>query len=427
MKYSWLAVFLGVLSLPLLTLAQEYQAIVGIPGIEGNGDLSQYMNAVYRLAITIAALLAVLIIIKGGVKYMFSDIVTDKSSAKSDIRGAILGLLLILSGVLILSTVNEDLTDFQILITPIEPPPAIDDGGGTQPPTIDELCNDAGQCAAISCSDNFFTGTNCQRDCTAAGGVISNTTYNPDTRSYDGPSCTFNKNTCNQDNSRFCCEANNGSSWTFNALDAVAVFNICENEGEELDLMNCYNTGNGFDCQQATQECESVQFGNVVATNEGGSRILCDTTPLAVAENLQEFADNSCPDEAVSCRGRLDLSESECESRNGVYYTNNGEACVVPTNLTPAPADDEEIINQISSILSGQNIIASQVSGDTLMEEIRRLVEEGLTIISAYDVSYETEYAPTNLQTIREVMRQNCPAGSRDITIESIQYIACVR
>jgi hypothetical protein len=92
-----------------------YEPIVEIPRLENTQSTEQYVNALYLLAITIAALLAVVKIIFGGVKWMLSDVVTDKSAAKKDIRGALLGLLIVLSAVIILNTINTDLTNLNIL------------------------------------------------------------------------------------------------------------------------------------------------------------------------------------------------------------------------------------------------------------------------------------------------------------------------
>jgi hypothetical protein len=77
-------------------LAQlHYEPLVELPRLDPNTQSTeQYVNALYLLAITIAALLAVVKIIFGGVKWMLSDVVTDKSAAKKDIRGALLGLLI---------------------------------------------------------------------------------------------------------------------------------------------------------------------------------------------------------------------------------------------------------------------------------------------------------------------------------------------
>jgi hypothetical protein len=111
-----------VLSIFLLTpsLALAQQNLVNLP-IGETGDFNDYINAVYLMFISIAALIAVVKIIIAGVKYMFSDIVTQKSDAKNDIKGALLGLLVVLSAVVILTIINPDLTTFDPDITRTEP------------------------------------------------------------------------------------------------------------------------------------------------------------------------------------------------------------------------------------------------------------------------------------------------------------------
>ncbi len=94
------------------------------------------------MSISIAALLAVVKIIIAGAKYMLSDIVTTKGEAKKDIRGALLGLLLIIGAVIILNTINPALTDGGLNIkklekvsTTINPPPvAVPPAGATANP-----------------------------------------------------------------------------------------------------------------------------------------------------------------------------------------------------------------------------------------------------------------------------------------------------
>jgi hypothetical protein len=119
-----------VLTIPVVSYAQEVNPnyLVGIPGIEQgkNMDFDSYIQAVYVMFISIAALLAVVKIIIAGVKYMFTDIVPQKTDAKNDIRSALLGLLIIVSAVIILSVINPDLTKFDPNIGPIDDPgPAI--------------------------------------------------------------------------------------------------------------------------------------------------------------------------------------------------------------------------------------------------------------------------------------------------------------
>ena len=93
-----------------------YQPLVGIPGVDNAvTNFGTYINQLYFLAISLAALLAVIKIIIAGVKYMLTDLGSSKADAKSDIWGALLGLLLIISAFLILTTVNPNLARLDAL------------------------------------------------------------------------------------------------------------------------------------------------------------------------------------------------------------------------------------------------------------------------------------------------------------------------
>ncbi len=101
--------------LPTLALADTYIPLVkGLPTVTESSDLNQYINAIYILSISVAALLAVIKIIFAGAKYMLTDITPTKGEAKKDIWGALIGLLIVLSAVLILNTINDKLTNFDI-------------------------------------------------------------------------------------------------------------------------------------------------------------------------------------------------------------------------------------------------------------------------------------------------------------------------
>ena len=137
------------LFLPTWVLAADFISLVGIPGVPDNGqDLNKYFNAIYRLSISLAALLAVVRIVLAGAKYMLTDIVPAKGEALEDIKGALLGLLIILGAVLILSTINYDLTHYNIKFDAVEepPPPPPPDG-------IQASCDAGGGCDIVSCSD----------------------------------------------------------------------------------------------------------------------------------------------------------------------------------------------------------------------------------------------------------------------------------
>lgn len=134
MKSKYLSIICAtfvVWLLPVLVGAAEpippFQPLVGIPGVDADsvvkdGGFGEYINALYRLSISIAALLAVVKIVAAGAKYMLSDIVTHKEDAKKDIEGALIGLLVIIGAVIILNTVNTDITknSFVIATTTID-------------------------------------------------------------------------------------------------------------------------------------------------------------------------------------------------------------------------------------------------------------------------------------------------------------------
>jgi hypothetical protein len=123
MKFNFYFLFAFItLALPLGVFAADsnFVPLVGIPGltdvmnITDEGGLNQYINALYRLSISIAALLAVIKIVAAGAKYMLTDIVPAKSEAKSDIQGALIGLLIVIGAIIILNTVNSDLTNLKL-------------------------------------------------------------------------------------------------------------------------------------------------------------------------------------------------------------------------------------------------------------------------------------------------------------------------
>ena len=105
--------------MPLVALGAEskFTPLTGIPFLSNDGSATteQYVNALYRLSISVAALLVVVKLIIAGFKYMVTEIVPAKEDAKKEIRQALFGLLIILAAVTILSTINPQLTDLKAL------------------------------------------------------------------------------------------------------------------------------------------------------------------------------------------------------------------------------------------------------------------------------------------------------------------------
>jgi hypothetical protein len=77
---------------------------------------SKFFQGIVPLIIALAGALAVLMIIIGGIQYMSTDAIGEKSEGKERIRNAIGGFILIISAWLILYTVNPKLIEFNLSI-----------------------------------------------------------------------------------------------------------------------------------------------------------------------------------------------------------------------------------------------------------------------------------------------------------------------
>lgn len=94
----------------------EYQPLTGIPGVDPNNlNLVGYVNALFLLSIALGGILAVIRITLAGFKYMMTDVVSTKGSAKDDIYSSLLGLGILLATFIVLYTINPQLTNLNIL------------------------------------------------------------------------------------------------------------------------------------------------------------------------------------------------------------------------------------------------------------------------------------------------------------------------
>ncbi|MCA9365281.1 hypothetical protein KC723_00115 [Candidatus Kaiserbacteria bacterium] len=130
-----ISIFFITFFTPVLALAAiPFRPLVGIPGFNGGEEISLnlFVNRFFLTCIALAALLAVVKLVIAGFKYMMTDVVTSKEDAKNDIKGALFGLLVVASTVLILSTINEKITNFDIVnkYSGLISPSANNSGGG---------------------------------------------------------------------------------------------------------------------------------------------------------------------------------------------------------------------------------------------------------------------------------------------------------
>ncbi|MFA6077879.1 MAG: pilin [Candidatus Paceibacterota bacterium] len=133
-------IFCGVAS------AQEYTLLE--PGvyndqfavINSETSFSDYLNLIFKIGIGIAAGLAVIQIVIGGIQYMASESPFKIGDAKSKIEGAILGLILALGIYIFLYTINPDLVSLNLNIAKTAPSmtgttPSVSSGAGTRSTT----------------------------------------------------------------------------------------------------------------------------------------------------------------------------------------------------------------------------------------------------------------------------------------------------
>ena len=142
MKYTLFV--LALLALPALALAQAtttgtgFVPLTNVPFIEEAGNafsLESFLNGLYRIAIGIAAVVAVLQIMRAGILYMGGDSVTEKKEAKNLIALSIGGLILVLSPVVVFSIIKPEILSLKIgnleKLKPNEVPQA-----SSTPPTL---------------------------------------------------------------------------------------------------------------------------------------------------------------------------------------------------------------------------------------------------------------------------------------------------
>lgn len=113
----------------LVASAQNYVPLAPLPftttGAVGSQttDMGTYISGAIKLLIAIGGALSILIAVIGGVQYVASGIAPDaKNSAKNRIQNAVIGLLLIISSWLILSSISPDLVNFNLELPAIGAP-----------------------------------------------------------------------------------------------------------------------------------------------------------------------------------------------------------------------------------------------------------------------------------------------------------------
>lgn len=109
-----IALILLILFLPILTLAQDYQ-LLQPEVIEGaSTEFTDYAKALFTTILVVAAVLAIIMFVWGGIEYAVSSVPGIKTEGLNRIWAALGGLLIALMSWLILNTINPELLNFNL-------------------------------------------------------------------------------------------------------------------------------------------------------------------------------------------------------------------------------------------------------------------------------------------------------------------------
>jgi hypothetical protein len=118
-------VFMLILTAPLFFLAlfnsADAATLTNLPWlkVEG-GDFSGLINGFFNVAVVIGAILAVIMIAIGGLRYMTTDAISQKKDSVGQMRQAALGLLMLLATYIFFEQINPDIRSLRIQLDPVE-------------------------------------------------------------------------------------------------------------------------------------------------------------------------------------------------------------------------------------------------------------------------------------------------------------------
>jgi len=110
--------------------AGEFTALAPIPGLTENvgivnsDSLANFFNNLYKYLIGLAAILAIVEIIWGGLEIATQDSISKQGSGRNRIKQALIGLALVLSPVLVFSIINPRILNLSLGLPPINVRPA---------------------------------------------------------------------------------------------------------------------------------------------------------------------------------------------------------------------------------------------------------------------------------------------------------------
>ena len=155
-----------------------YQPLAPLPGLGDKFDTQAtttnpcpfgvYLNVMIKIFLGIAGVLAVIMIVWGGIQYMTTELISSKEAGKDSIVNAIFGLVLALGAYLLLYTINPDILNVclnnmkPVEITLSEAPPTASDFNPSEaiPTGALKSCSEGISKPAVSTSGGNFTVCN---------------------------------------------------------------------------------------------------------------------------------------------------------------------------------------------------------------------------------------------------------------------------
>lgn len=134
--------------------AQGFVPLAPIPGLTqgvtaNSAGLATFFNNLYKYIIGLAAILAVIEIIWGGLEYSTQDSVSKKSDGKERIYQAIFGLVLVLSPVLVFSIINPSILNLSLNLPKLDTVSGSPTGAGSGSGPGTTVTDPATQCSVI--------------------------------------------------------------------------------------------------------------------------------------------------------------------------------------------------------------------------------------------------------------------------------------
>lgn len=126
----------------------------------GNNKIGAYLNLMIKLFIGICAVLAVVMIVMGGIEYMTTELISSKEEGKKRILNAIFGLILALGAWTLLYTINPDLlnSDLKSLKNVVVNVTA--ESFAQSPSTYIVPLGGTGQASGTNCDENAVAASN---------------------------------------------------------------------------------------------------------------------------------------------------------------------------------------------------------------------------------------------------------------------------